>query len=138
MGNIRKSPGAVYQLAYHLVWCPKYRRPVLTGEVAERCKELILDQANQKGWEVSALEVMPDHVHLLVSAGVKDSPSFIANQFKGRTSRDLRKEFPHLRSRLPTLWSRSFFASTVGAVDEETVQAYIDTQYERPWRKVKS
>jgi len=70
-----------------------------------------------------------------VKAHLKHSPSYIANQLKGFTSRVLRAEFPHLRSRLPTLWSRSFFVATVGAVSAATVQRYIDTQYERPWRK---
>ena len=78
---------------------------------------------------------MPDHVHLFVKTGKKDSPAHVANQFKGYTSRILRDEFPHLRSRLPTLWSKSYFAATVGAVSAATVQRYIDTQYERPWRK---
>jgi putative transposase len=74
-------------------------------------------------------------VHLFVETGPKDSPAHVANQFKGYTSRVLREEFPHLRSRLPTLWSKSYFAATAGAVSAATVQRYIDTQYERPWRK---
>jgi putative transposase len=82
-----------------------------------------------------ALEIMPDHVHLFVKAHPSRSPSRIANQFEGFTSRQLRAEFAHLRSRLPTLWSRSYFAATAGAVSAETVRRYIDTQNERPWRK---
>jgi putative transposase len=77
---------------------------------------------------------MPDHVHLFVKTRPKDSPSHVANQFKGSSSRVLRSEFPHLRSRLPTLWSRSFFVASVGAVSAATVRRYLDTQYERPWR----
>lgn len=122
-------------LAYHLVWCPKYRKAVLTGEIAVRAEELIRAKAVENGWQIRAIEVMPDHIHVLVAADVKSSPSHIANQFKGVTSRVLRAEFRVLRSKLPTLWSRSFFVSTVGAVDEETVKRYIETQYERPWRK---
>ena len=129
------SPGGVYDLGYHVVWCPKYRRPVLAGRTGERCRELIGEKCAGHGWQVVALEVMPDHVHLFVKAHPKDSPSFIANQLKGFTSHRLRQEFPHLRSRLPTLWSRSYFAASVGAVSAATVQRYIDTQYERPWRK---
>ena len=78
---------------------------------------------------------MPDHVHLFVNAHPSDSPSRVANQFKGLTSRRLRAEFPHLRSRLPALWSRPYFAATVGAVSAETVRRYTGTQNERPWRK---
>jgi putative transposase len=132
---VRASAGGAYDLGYHVVWCPKYRRPVLTGAVADRCRELIAQKSAERGWEIAALEVMPDQVRLVVKATPADSPAHIANQFKGFTSRMLRAEFPHLRSRLPTLWSRSYFAATVGAVSAATVERYIDTQYERPWRK---
>jgi len=126
--------GGPYDLGYHVVWCPKYRRQVLTDAVATRCEELIRSKCAEHDWAIIALEVLPDHVHLFVKAHPKHSPSYIANQLKGSTSRWLRSEFPHLRSRLPTLWSRSFFVATVGAVSAATVQRYIDTQYERPWR----
>jgi putative transposase len=132
---LQVSPGGVHDLGYHVVWCPKYRRAVLAGAVAGRCRELIGEKCAEHGWRIVALEVMPDHVHLFVKARPKDSPSYVANQLKGFTSRRLREEFPHLRSRLPTLWSRSFFVASVGAVSAATVQRYIDTQYERPWRK---
>jgi len=127
--------GGPYDLGYHVVWCPKYRRKVLIGDVATRCEALIREKCAEYDWSIVALEVMPDHVHLFVKAHPKHSPSYIANQIKGVTSRRLREEFPHLRSRLPTLWSRSFFVASVGAVSAATVQRYIDTQYERPWRK---
>lgn len=125
----------MYDLGLHVVWCPKYRRSVLTGRVAARLDELIRDRASERGWEVVALEVMPDHVHLFVKHDPKSSVSYVANQFKGFTSRVLRGEFPHLRSKLPTLWSSSYFAASVGAVSADTVRRYIDTQWERPWRK---
>jgi len=135
---VQVSSGGVHDLGYHVVFCPKYRRAVLAGTVAERCRELISEKCAERGWLIVALEVMPDHVHLSVKAQPKDSPSYVANQLKGFTSRRLREEFPHLRSRLPTLWSRSFFVVSVGAVSAATVQRYIDTQYERPWRKEKT
>ncbi|MEV0632523.1 IS200/IS605 family transposase [Nonomuraea wenchangensis] len=130
--QVRTSPGAAYDLGYHVVWCPKYRRPVLGGRVKDRLEELIRAKADEHGWEIVALEVMPDHVHLFVKPHAKNSPSYVANQFKGFTSHHLRAEFGHLRSQLPTLWSRSYFVATVGAVSAETVQRYIETQYERP------
>ena len=80
-------------LGYHVVWCPKYRRPVLAGRVAARCEELIRAKASEHGWRIVALEIMPDHVHLFVKAHPSDSPSRIASQFKGLTSRRLRAEF---------------------------------------------
>jgi len=136
--DVQVSAGAVYDLGLHVVWCPKYRRQVLGGRVAVRLRELIEQKAAGNGWRIVACEIMPDRVHLFVKTGPKDSPSHVANQFKGYTSRMLRDEFPHLRSRLPTLWSKSYFAATVGAVSAATVQRYIDTQYERPWRKEKA
>jgi putative transposase len=78
---------------------------------------------------------MPDHVHLFVKHEPKVSASYVANQFKGFTSRVLREEFPHLKSRMPTLWSSSFFVASVGAVSADTVEKYINTQWERPWTK---
>lgn len=132
---VQVSSGGVYDLGYHVVWCPKYRRPVLTGQVAQRCEELIRAKCGEHEWMIGALEVMPDHVHLVVKTHPKDSPAHIAHQLKGFTSRMLREEFASLRSRLPTLWSRSYFVATVGGVSAETVRGYIDTQYERPWRK---
>jgi putative transposase len=125
----------VHDLGLHVVWCSKYRRPVLGGRVADRLEQLIRSKADERGWEIIAVEVMPDHVHLFVKHGPKASASYVANQFKGYTSRRLREEFPHLESKLPTLWSSSYFAASVGAVSAETVQRYIDTQWERPWKK---
>jgi putative transposase len=133
--KVRRYSGGVYDLGLHVVWCPKYRRRVLGGRVAVRLRELIEAKAAEKGWEIIALEVMPDHVHLFVKHGPKASASYVANQFKGFTSRVLRSEFPHLKSQMPTLWSSSFFVASVGAVSADTVEKYINTQWERPWTK---
>lgn len=135
MAEYETNRGAAYSLGYHLVWCPKYRRPVLADSVAERLRELIEQKAGEHGWTIVALEVMPDHVHLFIRADPTASPSYIANQIKGFTSKVLRGEFPHLRRRLPTLWSRSYFVASVGNVSAATIQKYIETQWERPWRK---
>src|SRR5438874_13033769 len=133
MANPRyaRNAGAVFSLKYHLVWCPKYRKPVLVGDVAARLATLLATKAAELEAVVHALEVMPDHVHLLVESDPSISPSHLANQFKGFTSHALRREFPHLRSRLPTLWSRSYFAASVGYVTDFAVKRYIDTQWER-------
>jgi len=125
----------VCDLGLHVVWCPKYRRPVLDGRVAERLDGLIRQKADEHGWEIISLEVMPDHVRLFVKHDPKSSASYVANQFKGFTSRVLRAEFPHLKSRMPTLWSSSYFAASVGVVSADTVEKYIDTQWERPSKK---
>lgn len=123
-----RHAGAVFSLKYHIVWCPKYRRPVLVPPVDARLKVLLDEVAAEHGFLVHEVEVMPDHVHMFVEADPTRPVSEIVNRFKGATSRFLRQEFPHLRSRLPTLWSRSFFASTVGHVSEATVRKYIENQ----------
>ncbi len=128
---LKRNAGAVFSLKYHIVFCPKYRKPVLVGDVAARLKVLLAAKATEIGATVHALEVLPDHVHLFVESDPTFSPSHLANQFKGFTSHELRSEFAHLRSRLPTLWSRSYFAASVGYVTEAAVKRYIDTQWER-------
>ena len=115
-------------MKHHVVWCPKYRRPVLTPPHDARLKQIIGDVAGEFGWAVLALEVMPDHVHLFLESDPTVSVAEIVNRIKGRSSRLMRQEFPALRSRLPTLWNRSYFAATVGAVSEETIRRYIDAQ----------
>ena len=127
----RKNAGAVFSLKYHLVWCPKYRLPVLTDAVAKRLQELLYAKAVELEATIRALEIMPDHVHLFVESDPTKSPAMLAAQFKGGTSRLLRDEFPHLKSRLPSLWSRSYYVGSVGTVSEATVRRYIETQKAR-------
>ena len=133
-GQVHVSTGGVDELGYHVVWCPRSRRPVLAGRGTVRCKELIRAKASEHSWRIAALEILPDHVRLLVKAHPSDSPSRIANLFNGFTSWWLRAEFPHLRSRPPILWYRSYSAATVGVV-AETVRRYGGIQNERPWRE---
>jgi len=118
----------VFTLKYHFVWCPKYRRKVLVDDVATRLRVLLYDKAAELGAEIHALEIMPDHVHVFVESDPTLAPSHLAAQFKGFTSRVLREEFPSLKSRLPTLWSRSYYVGSVGHVSEKTVRAYIENQ----------
>jgi putative transposase len=111
-----KNAGAVLSLKYHLVWCPEHRRSVLVRPVDTRLKALLREVAGEHNMVIHTLEVMPNHVHLFVEADPTLLVAEIAAHFNGSTSQDLRQEFPHLRSRLPTLWSRSYFAATVGTV----------------------
>jgi putative transposase len=127
-----RTAGAVHSIGLHLVWCPKYRRPVLEGRVADRLASLIEAKCDERGWKVEALEILPDHVQLSVRTGPDASPALVANQCKGFTSRVLRAEFPHLRSRLPTLWSRSYLVASVGRVSAATIRRYIAEQTTRP------
>jgi len=123
-----KNAGAVFSLKLHLVWCPKYRRAVLGGAVASRLETLLRDKAQELEMTIHALEIMPDHVHLCIEFDPRVSVAEIVNRLKGYTSRLLRQEFPFLKSRLPTLWSRSYYAGTIGHVSEATVRKYIDSQ----------
>jgi putative transposase len=123
-----KNAGAVFTLKFHLVWCPKYRRPVLVGAVEKRLIALLREIAHDLEATIHALEVMPDHVHLFLETDPTRSVAELVNRFKGRTSHDLRAEFPTLRSRLPTLWSRSYYAGSCGAVTEASVCRYIEGQ----------
>jgi putative transposase len=127
----KSNAGAVFSLKYHLVWCPKYRLLVLTDEVRVRLLEWVKEKAHALGAESHASEGMPDQVHLFIEAGPTLSPAKWAHQIKGYTSRLLRQEFSHLRSRMPTLWSRSYFMSSVGAVSEATIKRYIEEQETR-------
>lgn len=128
MSQYAKNSGAVFSLKYHLVWCPKYRRPVLEGAIEERLREVLEDVRAEHVWTIHALEVMPDHVHLFIESDPIYSVAEIVNRLKGASSRILRSEFPALRSRLPTLWSRSYYAGTVGAVSDAVVRRYIESQ----------
>ena len=124
---VRTFTGRVHDLGLHVLWCPKYRRAVLGGEDVGRLRELIGQKAAEHGRGIIALEVMPGRVRLFVRHDPEASASYVANQFEGHTSHALRSGFPHLRSRLPTLWSRACFASA-GVVSAETVRRYTGTQ----------
>jgi putative transposase len=123
----RHDKTKVYLVNYHLIWCPKRRKPVLVGKIKERLEEIINEVANEKEIEIFALVVNPDHVHLFISANPMIPAHKIVKAFKGRSSRLLRKEFPELL-KLPSLWTRSYFVSTAGNVSSETIQHYIEEQ----------
>lgn len=117
----------VHLVAYHLVWCPKRRKAVLTGDIATDCDRLIHEVCAERNWEVVRLAVAPDHVHLFVRADPATAAVDIVRACKGRTSRVLRECHRELL-RLPSLWTRSYFCSTVGNVSQRTVDRYIAEQ----------
>ncbi len=120
--------GIVYKNQYHIIFCPKYRRKVLVDGVDSRLKEIISDVANEMGVEVKAMEVMPDHVHLFIDVDPRLAVHKVLKVMKGRSSRILREEFPWLKSRIPSLWTRSYFICTVGHINEDTITRYIESQ----------
>ena len=121
---------SVVMVNYHIVFCPKYRRQLLVGKIKERLEEIMKNVALENNWEITAKEVLPDHVHLFVSADVKSKPEQVVKRFKGRSSRYLRKEFPELL-KMPTLWTRSYFLSTAGNVSAATIKKYIEQQWHK-------
>ncbi len=124
----KSNRNVVYSCKYHVVWCPKYRRAVLTAGVDQRLKEILRDVIAETRSELIELEVMPDHVHLLVEVDPQFGIHKLIKLAKGRSSRFLRREFPGLKSRLPTLWTHSYFVSTVGGSPLSVVKQYIENQ----------
>ena len=117
-------------MGLHLVWCPKYRRRVLSGRVARRLDQLLKQIATEHGWQIVAKEVMPDHVHMFVGVAPTDAPAQAVRAFKGRTARVLRQEFPHLRRFAKVLWSPSYLAASVGYVSESNLRRCIEHQWD--------
>ena len=125
------SRTCVYNIGYHIIWCPKYRRSVLVGNVEKRLKELLHEKAEEIDITIEKLEIMPDHVHLFVKTPPTVAPHWMVQQLKGYSSRILRQEFRGLKSRLPTLWTRSYYCESVGHISEETIKKYIEDQKRR-------
>jgi putative transposase len=113
---------------YHVVFCPKYRRKVLVNGADKRLKAIIYQVANELNCEILELEVMPDHVHILCEVDPQFGVHKFVKRVKGGSSRLLRQEFPHLKSRLPTLWTHSYFVSTVGGAPISILKQYIENQ----------
>lgn len=128
MTKIRTNNNVVFQCSYHVVWCTKYRRDVLTPEVQERLKDIISGVAVEHGAVIESIEVMDDHVHLLVSVDPQFGIHRLVKQFKGRSSRFLRDEFPSVKSRLPSLWTNSYYVGTMGGTQLDIIKSYIENQ----------
>ena len=124
----KSNNNIVYSCKYHIVWCPKYRRKVLVGEVETRLKELVIEIVNELRVEIIEMETDKDHIHILCEVDPQFGVAEFVKKVKGRTSRILRDEFPHLRKRLPTLWTNSYFVSTVGGAPLEVIKQYIENQ----------
>lgn len=117
-----------YSCKYHVIWCSKYRRKVLVEEVGQRLKELIVGVASELRVDIIEMEIMPDHVHLLLEVNPQFGIHRAVKNIKGKTSRILRAEFISLRTRLPSLWTNSYFVATVGGAPLEVIKQYIESQ----------
>lgn len=122
------SNTSVHNLGYHIIWCTKYRRKLLNNNIQNRLKELTKEKCNELEIEICTIETMEDHIHIFVKSNPTLSPHYILKQIKGYTSRILRNEFRELKSKVPTLWTRSYFIESVGCINEETIKKYIENQ----------
>src|SRR2546429_5730271 len=120
----------VHLIVYYIIWCPRRRRKVLNGPVANRLEQIIHEVANEHNWKIVQLAIQSDHVHLFIRTDPYTLPTDIARLIKGRSSHHMRKEFPHL-AKMPSLWKWSAFYSTAGNVSSETISAYIERQSKR-------
>ena len=120
-----------FACAYHVVWCPKYRRKVIGGRMEARLKEIIAEVVTERGAWLIELETMPDNVHLLVEVDPQFGVHRLVKAIKGRSSRLLREEFPWLKSRLPSLWTNSYFVATAGGASLSVIKRYVATQKDR-------
>ena len=121
---------SIHLMNYHFVWCPKYRRKLLVGEIKKRLLELIKEKAEELKCKILTIEIMPDYTHLFIQGKPSLSANYIIGQIKGKSSKILRDEFPFLK-KMPTLWTRSYFVSTAGNVSQFIIQKYIEEQYKR-------
>ena len=125
------SSHLIYSCQYHVIFCSKYRRRILKDGKDVRLKEMFLKIAKEHDFQILEMEVMPDHVHLLIDCNPRFGIIECVKALKRQTAHDMRQEFPDLVSKLPSLWTRSCFISTVGSVSLETVRQYIESQKDK-------
>jgi len=128
--NLKHDRTCVYNIGYHIVWSTKYRKQIIKGTVETEFKKLMKEIAIEKSFEIKYMEVMPDHVHVFVSAAPKFAPSYIYKMLKGISARRLFLKFPKLQSQLwkGHLWNPSTYVETVGHVSEDVIKKYIEDQ----------
>ena len=134
MVEYRKGPHTVYDMQYHFVWVTKYRYHVLRGPVAARARELVRQSCMSREIKILRGHVSKDHIHLLVSCPPRMSPAKVMQYLKGRSSKMLQDDFPHLKKRYwgRHLWARGYFCATVGAVTEDQIHEYIEKHDKEP------
>ncbi len=124
----RHNANIVFNCHYHVVFCPKYRRKIFTNGIDERVKVLIREYVEKWQQHCIEVEVMPDHVHMLVSCDPQFGIHRLIKFVKGGTAHQLRQEFPELKRKLPSLWTNSYYVGTTGGVTMETVRQYVESQ----------
>lgn len=131
----KSNNNIVYDCKYHVIWCPKYRKPVLKGDVEKMLKNILPFKAETIGADIIEMETDKNHVHLLISCDPQYGIHRVVKQLKGFSSKVLRDNFPHLKSTMPSMWTNSYFVGTVGSVSLEVVKQYIESQQTRTKKK---
>ena len=126
--NYKTSNKTIYSCQYHVIWCTKYRRKVLDTQIQGRLKQLIREKQDAYDYQICEVETQPEHVHLLIEIPPIHSIDKIVGKIKAYTSKVLREEYPSLKSRLPSLWTRSKFVSSYGGVTLQVMKDYIEGQ----------
>lgn len=128
--ELRYNRNSVFQVGYHIVWCTKYRKPIITGQLADDLKELLLQIAQENGFSIEQMEVMPDYVHLFITATPNHLITSMIKGLKGVSARFLLKKHPELKKQLwdGHLWNPSYYVGTVGHISEDTIKEYIESQ----------
>lgn len=124
----KSNSNVVYSCKYHVVWCPKYRRKLLINDRAARLRGILYDVARGRSADIIEREIMPDHVHVKVEVDPQYGIHKLIKQMKGISSHALRAEFKILRTRVPTLWTNSYFVSSVGGAPLAVIKQYIENQ----------
>jgi putative transposase len=128
MNSYRSNKNVTFSCKYHVIWCPKYRRSVLKEGADSALKNIIKEVCDRRNADLIEMEVMPDHVHLLVQVDPQFGIHRLVKEIKGLSSRDLRQRFRFLKSKLPTLWTNSYFVTTVGGAPLSVIRQYIEDQ----------
>lgn len=131
MNQYTNKNGIIYINQFHIIFSPKYRKPVLTGNVEKRLKEILYEEADKMNVDIKALEIMPDHVHMFIEFDPRLMLHKVIKQFKGKSSHILREEFPFLKSSMPSLWTRSYLSCSVGNISGDVIKEYIESQPKR-------
>ena len=136
IATVRTSHHCKYNINYHIIWIPKYRKAILVGKVSEVLRTIIDGQCQELSIQQLALEIMPDHLHLFVGCKPTVTPFKIIHKLKGNTSIQLRRLFPHLHylgyklpyKKFDSLWARGYYCGSAGHVSQEQVKRYIQEQ----------
>ena len=128
LSNYLENDGLIFKNHFHVVFCPKYKRPVLKEGIAKRLSDILYAEAQKMRVHILSLDIQPDHVHMSISFDPRLSLHKVIKQFKAVSSHILREEFPELVSKLPSLWTRSYLSSTDAILDDILIKEYLNSQ----------